>query len=235
MYDAITASHYSAYRPPLHSIILGRALRQNRERQMGLDIGCGTGRSTQVLANFCNHVIGLEPSKSMLLKTEKHEKVNYVSSPGEQIPIATKSVDVVTLAGSLNYIERNPLVNELVRICCTDAEIVIYDFKVDLIDFEKFLGMNLVNCSLEYDHSANLGGHINFDEVTIVEDEVSTNASPLEIAHLLLSDRERNNALCRKYKTSNPIKLIQREISSMSSTIQIKSNIFYSIYVLSQN
>jgi ubiquinone/menaquinone biosynthesis C-methylase UbiE len=235
MYDATTASHYSAYRPPLHSIILGKALCPQKKRQIGLDIGCGTGCSAQELANFCNFVVGLEPSKSMLLRTEKHEKVNYVNSPGEQIPIAARSVDVVTLAGSLNYIERISLVNELVRICCADAEIVVYDFEINLINFEKFLEMNLVNCSLEYDHSANLSGHTNFHEVTIVEDEFSTNASPLEIAHLLLSDRERYNALCRKYKISNPIKLVEDKISSMSKTIPIKSKIFYSVYVLSQN
>ena len=235
MYDTVTASHYSAYRPPLHSIILRRALRQSRERRIGLDIGCGTGRSAQELASFCNHVVGLEPSKSMLFETGKHEKVNYVNSPGEKIPIAAKSVDVVTLAGSLNYIERNQLVNELVRICCTDAEIVIYDFEVNLIDFENFLEINLVNDSLEYDHSANLGGHTNFDQVTIVEDDILTNASPLEIAHLLLSDRERHNALCGKYKISNPVKLVENEISSMSKITSFKSNIFYSVYSLSQN
>ena len=121
MYDAITASHYSAYRPPLHSIILGRALGPYQKRQTGVDIGCGTGRSAQELANFCNHVVGLEPGESMLLKAEKHGKVNYVNSPAEQMPIATGSVDIVTLAGSLNYIERNALVNELVRVCRTDA------------------------------------------------------------------------------------------------------------------
>lgn len=235
MYDAITASHYSAYRPPLHSIILGRTLRENKKRRIGLDIGCGTGRSAQELANFCNHVVGLEPSKSMLFKTETHEKVDYVNSPGEQIPIATRSVDIVTLAGSLNYIERNSLVNELVRICRAKAEIVVYDFKIDLTEFEKFLGINLVSLSPEYDHSTNLSEHSNFDEVTIVEDELSTNASPQEIAHLLLSDRERHNALCRKYKISNPVKLVANEIHSMSKIIPFKSNVFYSVYSLSQN
>jgi ubiquinone/menaquinone biosynthesis C-methylase UbiE len=233
MYDAITASHYSAYRPPLHSIILGRALRQNRKRQIGLDIGCGTGRSTRELANFCNYVVGLDPSKSMLVKTEKHEKVNYVNSPGEQIPIAAKSVDVVTLAGSLHYIERNSLVNELMRICHTDAEIVVYDFEIDLINLEKFLGINLIKCSLGYDHSANLSEHLNFNEVTIVEDVFSTIASPLEIAHLLLSDRDRHNALRDRYKISNPVKLVENNISLISNAIPIKSKFFYSIYSLS--
>ncbi len=235
MYDEITASHYSAYRPPLHSIILGRALRQHKKRHMGLDIGCGTGRSAQELAKFCNHVIGLEPSKSMLLKTEKHEKVNYVNSPGEQIPIATMSVDVVTLAGSLNYIDRNSLVNELERICRADAEIVVYDFEIDLTNFEIFLGINPAKCSLEYDHSANLSEYSDFDEVTIVEDEYSTNASPLEIAHLLLSNRERHNTLCEKYKISNPVKLVESEISSISKSVPFKSAIFYSVYSLLQN
>ena len=200
MYDAITASHYSAYRPPIHSIILGRALREKKKRRIGLDIGCGTGRSAQELANFCDHVVGLEPSKSMLFKTEKHEKVDYVNSPGEQIPIAARSVDVVTLAGSLNYIERNSLVSELVRISRAEAEIVVYDFEIDLTNFEEFLGINLTNSSLEYDHSTNLSGHSNFYEVTIVEDEFSTNASSLEIAHLLLSNRERHKALCEKLR-----------------------------------
>jgi ubiquinone/menaquinone biosynthesis C-methylase UbiE len=235
MYDAKTASHYSAYRPPLHSIILGRALRQHKKRKMGLDIGCGTGRSARELAKFCSHVVGLEPSKPMLLKTEKHEKVNYVNSPGEQIPIATMSVDVVTLAGSLNYIDRKSLVNELERICRIDAEIVVYDFEIDLINFEIFLGIGPVECSLKYDHSANLSEHSSFNEVTIVEDEFSTYASPLEIAHLLLSDRERHNALCKKYNISNPVKLVEEEIGSISKTIPIKSDIFYSVYSLSQN
>lgn len=235
MYDPITASHYSAYRPPFHSVILGRVLRQQKKRQMGLDIGSGTGRSAQELAKFCSHVVGLEPSKSMLLKAEKHENVNYVNSPGEQIPIATRAVDVVTLAGSLNYIERNSLVNELLRICREDAEIVVYDFEVDLINFEKFLGINLAKCSPEYDHSANLSEHSNFDEVTIVEDEISTTASPLEIAHLILSDRECHNALCEKYGISNPEKLVENEISSISETISFRSNIFYSVYSLLQN
>jgi SAM-dependent methyltransferase len=235
MYDAITALHYSAYRPPLHSIILGRALRENKKRQIGLDIGCGTGRSAQELANFCNHVVGLEPSKWMLFKTEKHEKVDYVNSPGEQIPVAAGSVDVVTLAGSLNYIERNSLVNELVRICRAEAEIVVYDFEIDLTNFEEFLGIKLINSAQEYDHSTNLSEHSNFDEVTIVEDEFSTNASPLEIAHLLLSNRERRKALCGKYNISNPVTLVENEISSMSKIIPFKSNIFYSVYALPQN
>jgi ubiquinone/menaquinone biosynthesis C-methylase UbiE len=196
MYDAITALHYSAYRPPLHSVILERALRENKRRKTGLDIGCGTGHSAQELTQFCNHVVGLDPSVSMLSRTRKHERVDYVNSPGEQIPFADRSVDVVTLAGSLNYIERTSLVNELLRICNADAEIVVYDFLVDLTYFEELLGIRLKNSSLDYDYRTNLSEHSSFDEIANVEDEISSTASPLEIAHLLLSSKERHYALC---------------------------------------
>jgi SAM-dependent methyltransferase len=235
MYDEITALHYSAYRPPLHAIILERALPIKRKRITGLDIGCGTGRSAQELANFCDHVVGLEPGKSMLSKIEKHAMVNYVNSPAEQIPIATKSVDVVTLAGSLSYIERSSLIDELVRICHIDAEIVVYDFEIDWTEFDKILEISLANSSLDYDHSMNLSNHSIFDEVTIVEDKFSTIARPLEIAHLLLSNRERHNAISRKYRNPNPVTLVENKIASMLKIPPINSKLFYSVYSLSQN
>lgn len=235
MYDAITASHYSAYRPPFHAIILERALSKNKKRKIGLDIGCGTGRSAYELADFCDHVVGLDSNKSMLSKTKNHKKVNFINSPGEQIPIAAKSVDVVTLAGSLNYINRTSLINELLRICQADSEIIVYDFEIDLARYEEFLGIFLISSSPEYDHSANLSEHTSFDEVTVVEDEYSVNASPTDIAHLLLSNRIHYKALCEKYKASDPLTMVEGEIGSMLKIPPIKAAVFYSVYSLSHN
>ena len=234
MYEDLTASHYSAYRPPFHSIILQIALSQNKIRQVGLEIGCGTGHSAKELARYCNLVIGLEPSKSMLLKIEKHGNLHYVNSPGEQIPLATRSVDVVTLAGSLNYIDREPLIRELVRICRANAEIVVYDFKIDLTRFEDILEVNFADSSLEYDHCANLSDHSIFDEIIDVEDELSTIATPMEIAHILLSDPERHGTLCKKYNILNPANLIASEIGCKFKTVPVDSKIYCSVYSMAQ-
>ena len=68
------------------------------------------------------------------------------------------------VAGSLNYIERSSLVIELERICRASAEIVVYDFEIDLTDFDKVLGVKLENCFPGYDHSANLNDYSNFVE-----------------------------------------------------------------------
>ncbi|MEO9894623.1 methyltransferase domain-containing protein [Aurantibacter sp.] len=75
-YDTINAEHYAAYRPPLHQVILEKCL-QKKTHNIGLDIGCGTGNSSIALAKFCNRVIGIDPSKSMLERALLHAIVSY--------------------------------------------------------------------------------------------------------------------------------------------------------------
>ena len=235
MYDETLAAHYSAYRPPLHKIILDKALPRAGKRHAGLDIGCGTGYSALALANFCDYVIGVEPAKPMLHYAEKHDKVNYVNASGEQIPLAARSMDIVTLAGSLNYIELKSLIDELLRICRAGSEVVIYDFEVVLVDFEKYLGLGPGECSPDYDHSANLSGYVDVEEIAVVEEQLSLEASSLEIAQMLLSDSSRHNSLCEKYHTLSPLRSVESDIKAMDTTTDITINIFYSLYSLEES
>ena len=61
-YDQITAFHYAAYRPLLHSKILNEYFDENGKQNIGLDIGCGTGHSSVALAKYCHKVFGIDPS-----------------------------------------------------------------------------------------------------------------------------------------------------------------------------
>jgi len=232
MYDDTIAIHYAAYRPPIHAIILEKVLHQSRNHYTGLDIGCGTGQSTLALTSFCDYVIGLEPSKSMLSRSAAHGKVNYLNASAEEIPLAARSVDVVTLAGSLNYIECDSLVSELVRICRTESEIVIYDFEIVLSQFEKYLGIESPQRSSEYDHSMNLSERTEVEAITVVAEELSLIANSFEIAHLLLSDQYRHLTLSQIYETSNILESIESDIRAMGNEVPIKANIYYSLYSL---
>src|SRR5699024_11326965 len=62
-YSDLLAYHYSAYRPPLHALILKRLLAPENSFQTGVDIGCGTGYSARALAPYCEHVYGVDPSQ----------------------------------------------------------------------------------------------------------------------------------------------------------------------------
>ena len=71
-YTETVAAHYAAYRPPLHPHILKRVLSNAGTFAVGLDIGCGTGRSSVALTPFCERVFAIDPSDSMLAETTNH-------------------------------------------------------------------------------------------------------------------------------------------------------------------
>ena len=232
MYEAVTAAHYSAYRPPLHAAILDRALQRTKNRETGLDIGSGTGCSARELAKFCKSVIALEPSAAMLGKAESHDKIKPVNAYGECIPLAPSTVDIVTLAGSLSYIDRNPLVSELVRVCRPDAEILVYDFLTDLEEVEQLLGINPVDSSPGYNHAANFHDRPELYEINSIEDEITIDTDPVELAHLLLSDCDCHDALSLKTGNPDPFEQVVRDLRSITDLIPVRSKIFYSVYSL---
>ena len=63
-----------------------------------LDIGCGTGRSSVALAEFCGHVVAIDPSQEMLDAATPHRKITFSQGAGERIPLPNRSIDIVTFA-----------------------------------------------------------------------------------------------------------------------------------------
>lgn len=235
MYESTTATHYAAYRPPFHNTILEDLLAISRERCIGLDIGCGTGRSTTALANYCNFVIGIDPSMEKLREAQAQQLISYMNALGENIPVADNSINIVSIAGSLNYINKQLLNCELNRICCHDAEIVVYDFEVQLTDFASLLKLENLNESQEYDHQMNLSEFPEFEEVHLVSEEVSFVISPSETTHLLLSSSDRHRALQKIYRTENLFEVVKSKIETNGTALTLKANIYYSLYSLAKN
>ncbi len=232
MYDETIATHYAAYRPPIHEIILKRVLSSSDNPRTGLDIGCGTGRSSRALKAYCDLVVGLDPSEAMLRKVERLKGVLYINATGEQIPLARNLVDIVTIAGSLTYIDQAVLVSELKRLCRTEAQIVVYDFEIDLSNVETLLEFEPEYRLSDYDHSANLCGHSEVKEAPVIEDVLVLDLCPFEVAHLLLSEKTRYQALHEKYRAPDLFNTLRNEIETRAAALSIKANIYYSVYAL---
>lgn len=67
-----------------------------------LDLGCGTGRFSQALANrFAADVVGIDPSAKMLeqARAKPHSlRVRFALGRGEEIPLRSRSVDLVFMS-----------------------------------------------------------------------------------------------------------------------------------------
>lgn len=130
--SARMAAGYAFSRPAVHPRIIERIARDrhiDRRVARALDIGCGAGLSTAALETVAERVVGLEPERGMLAhRREVAPRASFVVARAERLPFAAGSFDLVTAAGSLNYVDLDAFLPELARVMTAGGLMVVYDF-----------------------------------------------------------------------------------------------------------
>lgn len=130
--SARMAAGYAFARPAVHPQIIERIredLRVETPVASALDIGCGAGRSTAAIAPIAVRVVGLDPVPAMLAHGRAvAPRASFVAARAEHLPFAAGSFDVVTAAGSLNYVDPGLFLPELARVLSAGGVMVVYDF-----------------------------------------------------------------------------------------------------------
>jgi len=95
-----------------------------------LDLGCGTGRFSEVLASRFNaEVMGLDPSQKMLelARQKQHDaRVQYQLGRAESIPLPSESVDLIFMSMSLHHFtDMTVAARECRRVLRSNGHVVI--------------------------------------------------------------------------------------------------------------
>ena len=83
-----------------------------------VDIGCGTGLSTEACTQFANNVIGVEPSIDMLnkAKTKENDKMRFIQGYGDKTGLEDECADIVICSQAFHWMEPEPTIKEVYRI-----------------------------------------------------------------------------------------------------------------------
>lgn len=235
LYDKITSYHYSMYRPPLHELILQDHLETNKTYNLGLDIGCGTGRSTVALSKYCKNVIGIDPSMQMLENAKPNPKVEYRIYNRKNLEFQDQLFDIVTFAGSLYYAKSQHLLNETIRVTSKGSQILVYDFKIHLNNIlQDLTNLPRDNFDIEYHYQENFSGLeiINLKKRYSQKEEVSLDISQKNLVHLILSSQEYYKELSKKFGDKNIEEAIHTALSNTGSNFRskISASIYYTKY-----
>lgn len=233
-YDNAVARHYSAYRPPLHGPILARTIERGETFSIGIDIGCGTGYSTVALADYCDRVFGVDPSESMLADAEEHPQVTYVCAKGDDLGgIPTRTVNIVTFAGSLYYTKTKELRQELNKLCSPGAAVIVYDFEVLLGKVLTDLGMDIPAVGSDYDHAMNILDWKEYPAIMLDTGHLHLELSSEELGHVLLADSNRFAAFSEMFETRNPFEPVVNILEGRSNTHDLNVDIYFARYTYS--
>lgn len=232
-YDQITAKHYSAYRPPLHQLILKIVIDSNEKFDKGIDIGCGAGHSAVALSDYCGRVWGIDPSADMLRSAVHHPKIEYDLFDGKTLNFPDNFFNVVTFAGSFYYAKSQNLLDEVERVCMDNALIAVYDFEILTEDLFTQLRIDRKAEKIDYDHSTNFSG-LNCDHIIkrfFVKDKFYFEIAPADLAHLLLSVKANYQRFEQKYNSSDPYKPLTEHLSKLSVNFQLAADIYLTSYI----
>ncbi|XP_062591868.1 putative methyltransferase DDB_G0268948 [Saccostrea cucullata] len=142
------------YPPELYAFIANFCKTGRGSLDTAVDVGCGTGLSTLPLCKYFNKVIGVDVSETQInTARQTHGQSNLVfhTSHGEWLEfLSDSSVDLVTVAQAMHWIEPEPFYKEVTRILRPGGCLVVYGYGNSTINskdgnkiIEKFYSYDL--------------------------------------------------------------------------------------------
>lgn len=149
------------------------------EKNLVLDLGCGTGTLTELLYEQGYDMVGVDNSEAMLgiameKRTENGSDILYIQQDMRELSLYSTVGTVISVCDSLNYIlepEELKTVFELVNNYLFPGGIFIFDFNTDY-KYRKVIGDTVIaenreDCSFIWENYYDEEGHINEYDLTL--------------------------------------------------------------------
>jgi len=125
---------YARFRPGYPSELAAFLASQAPDRQLAVDVGCGTGQLTQLLAPHFGKVVGLDPSADQIASAVPDERIDYRCAPAEQLPLADGCASLISAAQAAHWFDLPRFYREARRIAMPGAILALASYGVPTLD-----------------------------------------------------------------------------------------------------
>lgn len=122
------AAEYRASRPGYPMALFDFLARACARRDRALDCATGNGQAAVGLAPHFAEVVATDLSVAQLARAEARPNLRYLAATAERLPLADASVDLVTVAQALHWLDPAAFYPELARIARGDALIAAWSY-----------------------------------------------------------------------------------------------------------
>lgn len=127
------ADGYAKDRPLYHLHVMDMLKDELDLKEMyekGLDVGCGAGGSALALQKICQQVTAVDESEEMIEVAKNNCKdsgIQFLQCRAEEINLPKESQDIITAAGSINWIDEDIFLKLANDILKENGILLIYD------------------------------------------------------------------------------------------------------------
>jgi hypothetical protein len=121
---------YARYRPRYPEELYDFLAAQAARRKLAWDCATGSGQSARALARRFDRVVATDASTSQLAHAAHVPNVEYRVAPAERSGLEPRSVDLVTVAQALHWLDFDPFYGEVRRVAAPAARIAAWSYNL---------------------------------------------------------------------------------------------------------
>jgi SAM-dependent methyltransferase len=135
---------YARFRPEYPRQLAAFLASAAPDNQLAVDVGCGNGQLTRLLAPYFSRVVGLDPSADQIANTIPNERIAYQVAAAEQLPLPDTSASLITAAQAAHWFDLPGFYREVRRVGVPGAILALISYGIlklepELNDrFQKF-------------------------------------------------------------------------------------------------
>ncbi|CAK6964411.1 putative methyltransferase DDB_G0268948 [Scomber scombrus] len=103
--------------------------------ELAVDVGCGSGQGTLLLARHFASVVGTDVSPAQLEMAVQHAKepnITYRQCVAEELPFADSSVDLMTAMSAFHWFDRPRFLKEVHRVLKPHGCLALLNYTIDM-------------------------------------------------------------------------------------------------------
>ena len=127
---------YARFRPEYPRELAAYLASLAPDHGTAVDVGCGNGQLTQLLAPYFGKVVGLDPSADQIANAIPNERIDYRCAPAEQLPLPDASASLVTAAQAAHWFDLPAFYREVRRIARPGAVVALVSYGVMKLEAE---------------------------------------------------------------------------------------------------
>lgn len=129
-------SDYARFRPEYPAQLATYLTSVAPDAGLAVDVGCGNGQLTQLLAAHFGQVVGLDPSADQIANASPGDHLSYQCAPAERLPLADHSVSLITAAQAAHWFDLPAFYSEVRRVGAPRAVLALISYGVLDLDAE---------------------------------------------------------------------------------------------------
>ena len=125
---------YARFRPEYPRQLATHLASMAPDHSLAVDVGCGNGQLTQLLAPWFDKVVGLDPSADQIANAVPNARIDYRCAPAEQLPLPDASASLITAAQAAHWFDLPSFYREVRRVAMPGAILALVSYGVLRLD-----------------------------------------------------------------------------------------------------